>query len=221
MSKDRNKSLIISYLTLRRFIGILAMALPIVVVVGGFLQEGLHVQGSLSGYYYTNMRDVLVGLLSAVSLFLISYSGYEKIDNVVGNISGAFALGMIIFPTAMYSGKVVKVGMFLVDDNVSEYLHLTFAALFFLSLSFYSTILFTRRGPGALGKEKRRRNMIYRVCGAVLIITIVCNVVYTLAFRNTAIANVNPVLILESLALFAFGISWLVKGNTLFKDRAG
>ena len=219
MSMDRNKSLIISYLTLRRLIGILAMALPIVLVLGGYIQEGHEIQGSISGYYYTSMRDVYVGMLFVVSLFLISYNGYESIDSVVGKLSGIFALGMILFPTAMFSGKVVKVGVFLVDDTISEHIHLTFGGLFFLSLSFFSTILFTKRGPGALGREKRRRNMIYRGCGIVLIVTILCITIYTSALRNTSIARWNPVLILESIALFAFGISWLVKGNTLFRDK--
>ena len=134
-------------------------------------------------------------------------------------MSGLFALGMIIFPTSMYSGKVAKVGMFLIDDNISEYLHSTFAALFLLSLSFFSIFLFTKRGPGALGKEKRRRNVIYRSCGTIMILTIVCIIVFMIFLRNTSIAKTNPVLVLECIALLAFGTSWLIKGNTLFKDK--
>jgi hypothetical protein len=219
MSTDRNKSLIISYLTMRRLIGILGLALPIIVVFGGFIQNPLVIQGSLSGYYYTNMHDFFVGILCGVSLFLLSYKGYEKIDDVVANLSGIFALGIILFPTAMYSGKVVKVGMFLIDDNISEYIHLIFGALFFLSLSFNSMYLFTKREPGGLSKEKRRRNIIYRFCGFVMILTILCMIIYTLFFRDTPISKIYPVLIFESIALGAFGISWMVKGNTLFKDK--
>ncbi len=219
MSMIQSKNLIISYLTMRRLIGILGTALPIIVVVGGFLQNGLGVQGSISGYYYTNMHDVFVGILCGVSLFLISYKGYEKIDDVVANMSGIFALGIIFFPTSMYCGKVVKVGMFLIDDNISEYIHLTFGALFFLSLSFNSMYLFTKREPGGLSKEKRRRNIIYRFCGFIMILTILCMIMYTLFLRDTPISKIYPVLILESIALLAFGISWLVKGNTLFKDK--
>ena len=61
-------------------------------VLGGFIQNGFVILDSISNYYYTNMRDFFVGLLFAISLFLISYTGYEKIDNIVGNISGLFAL---------------------------------------------------------------------------------------------------------------------------------
>lgn len=219
MSESQNKNLIISYLAMRRLIGILGIALPIIVVAGGFIQDGTAIQGSISGYYYTNMHDFFIGILCGVSIFLLSYKGYKKIDDIIGNMSGVFALGMMIFPTSMFSGKVVKVGMFLIDDNISEYIHLTFGALFFLSLSFNSIFLFTKRGPGVLSKEKKRRNIIYRICGIVMILAIVCISVYMIFLRNTFISKINPVLILESIALISFGISWLVKGNTLFKDK--
>jgi uncharacterized membrane protein YobD (UPF0266 family) len=219
MLESQNKNLIISYLAMRRLIGILGIALPIIVVAGGFIQDGTAIQGSISGYYYTNMHDFFIGILCGVTLFLLSYKGYKKIDDIIGNMSGVFALGMMIFPTSMFSGKVVKVGMFLINDNISEYIHLAFGALFFLSLSFNSIFLFTKRGPGVLSKEKKRRNIIYRICGIVMIMAIVCISIYMIFLRNTSISKINPVLILESIALIAFGISWLVKGNTLFKDK--
>jgi len=219
MSPNREKSLIISYLTMRRLIGILGISLPFIVILGGFTQTDPGLQGSISGYYYTNMRDLFVGILSGVALFLLSYRGYEQIDDIVANMSGLFALGMILFPTAMYSGKVVRVGMFLITDNISETIHLAFSALFFLALSFNSLFLFTRRHPGVMGKEKKRRNIIYRSCGIVMILAIVCIALYTIFFRGTSLAAMNPVLILESVALLAFGISWLVKGHTLFRDK--
>lgn len=219
MPTHREQSLIFSYLAMRRLIGILGISLPFIVVIGGFTQGGPNLQGSISGYYYTNMRDCFVGILSGVAFFLISYKGYEKIDDIVANMSGVFALGMIFFPTAMFSGKTVRVGMFLIDDNISEIIHLAFGALFFLALSFNSLFLFTRRHPGVMGREKRRRNVVYRSCGIVMVLAIVCITVYTTALRGTALAAAYPVLILESVALLAFGVSWLVKGNTLFKDN--
>jgi hypothetical protein len=219
MSMNQDKNFIISFLAMRRLIGILGISLPIIVVIGGFLQSGSVVQGSISGYYYTNMRDFFVGLLCVVSLFLMSYRGYEKIDDLIGNLSGVFAMGIVVFPTSMFCGQVVKVGIFLLNDDISEYIHLTFGTLFFLSLSFNSIFLFTRRHPGVLGREKRRRNIIYRFCGIVMILAIVCTTIYTIFLRDTYISKFYPVLILESIALFAFGISWLVKGYTLFKDK--
>jgi hypothetical protein len=36
---------------------------------------------------------------------------------------------------------------------------------------------------------------------------------------ESAIGRLRPVLWLESIALWAFGFSWFVKGETLLKDR--
>jgi hypothetical protein len=215
----QDTQVIISYLTMRRLIGVLGITLPVIMVLGGFLQNGFVIQGSISGYYYTNMRDIFVGILCVVSLFLISYKGYEKVDNFVSDVSGLCALGMIIFPTGMYSGKIVKVGMFMIGDNISEFIHLGFGTLFFLMLSYNSVFLFTKRPPGILSLRKKRRNMIYRICGIVMFIALLCILIYTLFLRNTIFAKYDPVLIFESIALFSFGISWLIKGNTFFKDQ--
>jgi hypothetical protein len=56
---NQNEVAIISYLAMRRMIGILGVALPIVLVIGGFIQDEIAIQPSISGYYYTNMRDIL------------------------------------------------------------------------------------------------------------------------------------------------------------------
>jgi hypothetical protein len=203
---------------MRRLIGFLGILLPLIVVFGSLIQHEALLD-SISGYYYTNMRDFFVGLLSGVGLFLISYKGYEMIDDFITKFSGVCALAMILFPTAMYSEKIVRVGILQIDNNVSELIHLIFSAMFFLALSYNSIFLFTRRHPGVMGKEKRRRNVIYRICGIIMLFSIVCISIYTYGFKGTWISKTYPVLILESIGLFAFGISWIVKGNTLIKDK--
>ena len=218
-AQSRRQSLIVSYLTMRRLIGVIGIALPIIMVLGGFIQNGFVILDSISNYYYTNMRDFFVGMIFAISLFLISYTGYEKIDNIVGNISGIFALGIIMFPASKYIGRDVNVGIFLVNDTVSGYIHLVFSALFFILLAFNSIFLFTKHGPGPITIQKRHRNIIYQVCGIVMIFSMLCIITYTSFFKNTIAWKAHPVLILESIALLAFGISWLVKGHTLLKDK--
>lgn len=213
-----NGALIHSYLDMRRIIGILAIALPVVLIAGGLLGGGTAVQGSLSSYYYTNMRDFFVGMLFTVALFLISYKGYEAVDDVVTNLSGLFALGIVAFPTSMFSGHIVRVGVFLVPDNISQYVHLAFSVLFLLSLAFNSMFLFTRHG-GAPSREKRIRNRIYTVSGVIMVICIAGMVTYIAFFSHTRLASARPVLVFESIALASFGVSWLIKGNALFRDE--
>jgi hypothetical protein len=44
--------------------------------------------------------------------------------------------------------------------------------------------------------------------------------IYSLLFRdNTTISDLRPVFWLETLIIWAFGISWFVKGEAFFKDR--
>ncbi len=219
MLMTRKQRLIVSYLTMRRTIGVLGIALPLVVVIGGLIENPHMLQGSISGYYYTNMRDFFVGILCVVALFLISYQGYERIDNSVANLAGFSALGMIIFPTKMSYLKIEKVGMFLMEDDVSGFLHLLFATIFFFALSYNSIFLFTKRHSINISKEKKRRNILYRACGIIMLLQILLIILYMVFLRETYLSKTYPILIFESIALFAFGISWLVKGNTFFRDQ--
>jgi hypothetical protein len=216
--KER-KNLIVSYLTLRRTIGILGMILPLIVIVGGFIQPPPAVQPSISDYYYTNMRDFFVGLMCAVSLFLVTYKGYDNRDDIVTTLCGAFAFGVAAFPTVITHGDHGPVGIFRIPDTISMYFHLGSAFLFFILLAVNSIFLFTKSGDEEITDQKEKRNKVYRGCGYVILGCLVLLVIYVALLQNTPITNAKPVLILEAIALLAFGFSWLVKGDTLFRDK--
>ena len=83
---DPNHTLVISYLTLRKAVGILGIALPFLLAFGGMLLDRKYgVHSSISGYYYTGMRNVLVGTLCAIGTFMMSYRGYERRDDLAGD----------------------------------------------------------------------------------------------------------------------------------------
>jgi magnesium-transporting ATPase (P-type) len=219
MELKRDADMIVSYLTLRRCIGILGMALPFAVMLGGLLQSPLRIQSSISDYYYTNMRDFFVGLMCAVGLFLITYKGYDDVDNGVSIASGILAFGVAAFPTFTPTGESVRVGIFLLDDNVSKYFHLTCACLFFVLLAINSIFLFTKSDDKPVTARKRTRNAVYVICGVVMLASIAILAAYVAFLQDTPVARLKPVLVLETLMLAAFGFSWLVKGETLFRDR--
>jgi hypothetical protein len=219
MGTERNESPIISYYTLRGLIGVLGIAFPLTVVIGGFIQNQYVVADSISSYYYTNMRDYFVGLLCGFGFFLSTYKGYERIDNIVTTLSGLFAFGIITFPTSFFDGRIQKVGMFQIDSNISGVFHMTFSTLFFLFLAYNSYFLFTKQGDEKITKEKKTRNKIYRICGVIMLISVICIAIYVVFLMNTFISKVKPILIFESIALFSFGVSWLVKGNTIFREE--
>ena len=68
---------LVSYLTLRRVVGILGVALPLVVVLWGFsLCQCSQILPSISDYYDLRTRDVFVGILFVFAWFLFTYRGY-------------------------------------------------------------------------------------------------------------------------------------------------
>jgi amino acid transporter len=97
--------------------------------------------------------------------------------------------------------------------------HLTFAALLFLTLAFFSLFLFTKSKKGeSPTPEKLIRNKIYIICGITIILCIISIAIYKL-FIQTANPISAFVFWAETIALIAFGTSWLTKGETLFPDE--
>ncbi|MFH1052191.1 MAG: DUF998 domain-containing protein [bacterium] len=218
-TKNLKTDTIISYMTLRRLIGILGMALPFIVVIGGFINNcDCGVQDSVSLYYYTNMKDFFIGLMFAVGLFLTTYKGHDN-DHIFMILSGVFALGIAVFPTSMDPTSYEKVGIFGICDYYSMWIHLSFASLYFLTLAYISFFLFTKTDQKKLKRRKRTRNRIYRICGIIMAASMLLIFIYFLFLQETWISCYKPVLILEAVALIAFGYSWLIKGETFFKDK--
>ena len=218
MTNERPESpsgqLVISYLTLRKIVGVLGTSLPLVLIVGAWVIFGTGGQSSISDYYHTGMGDVFVGTLCVIGFFLLSYRGYEPIDNIAGNLACVFCVGVALFPT---TPEVITSG----TDKVVGLVHLIFAALFFTTLIFFSLFLFTRTGPGQPTRRKLQRNRVYRACGFVMGGCIVGILVfYLLPDRAaTALEGFSPVFWLEGAAVIAFGVSWLVKGEAILSDR--
>lgn len=84
------------------------------------------------------MRDVFVGSLCAIAVFLISYRGPQRVDDIAGKLACAFAIGVALFPTAPDADSTAP-------QELAGRLHDLFAALFFLTLAYFSLVL---RGRG-------------------------------------------------------------------------
>lgn len=213
-----NKDVIISYRALRRLIGFLGILLPIILIIGGRLFTTDPIQQSVSLYYYSNMRDFLVGILFVVSLFLITYKGTHVIDLVITTITGIAGLCVAIFPCYNEVYESIRVGIFQLYPVTSNKVHLTFAALFFILLAINSIFLFTRKSD-VVTPQKLKRNKIYIICGIIILVCFLGLVVCMLTLTQEQKFETKIILILEAIALLAFGISWLVKGETIFTDK--
>lgn len=198
------------YLFLRRGVGVIGIGLPVVLVLGNAVLFGGGLPSSLSGYYFTGMRDVHVGGMCAVGVFLVTYR-YAWLDTVVGVAAGVSAIGLALLPTTP------------ADPSTTERLvgiaHLVFAAVFFLALAFFCLFLFTRTDPAIPATARKlARNRVYRVCGVLMLVCLAL-IVVTQLLLGGVLAGLRPALWLEAVAAIAFGVAWLVKGETVLTDE--
>ena len=209
-------SLVFSYLALRKTIGLLGIALPFVLSLGALILFHAGIQSSISSYYHTGMRDVFVGTLCVIGFFLLSYKGYERSDDIAGDLGCLFAVGVALFPTTPDVAAASS-------TRLIGYVHLAFAALFFLTLIYFSLFLFTKTGPNkSPSKRKLQRNKVYKACGYTMGICLLLITIYSFLPDTMAsfLEAYKPVYWFETLAILAFGISWFTKGEAILKDVA-
>ena len=206
--------LVISYLRLRKAVGVIGIALPFVLAIGKSLLEGSGIEGSVSSYYHTVMRDVFVGSVCAIAVFLMSYRGYERKDNIASNLASVSALGIALFPTTR-------------DFNPTPiattigYLHFFFAACFFLLMAYFSLVLFRKTDPTRPPtRQKLQRNRVYTLCGYTILVCIALIAVLAFVESDALVKRIRPIFWLESAAIVAFCVSWLTKGEAILKDEA-
>lgn len=213
---DPDENHIFTYRRLRRAIGYLGIALPVLLVGFSFIPFfNTELQPSISGYYYTNLREIFTGTLAAVGLFMISYKGHRdpsiwKNGQLLTNVAGIMALGVALIPVNLRSEPLFT----LIPYNYPwlNQLHNIFAALLFGIFALLAINVFT------IGQNKSEdipvstfnENRIYRFCGiAILVLIILIPVSLKLNLFEYS------TLILEALALFFFGTAWLIKGRAL------
>jgi cytochrome bd-type quinol oxidase subunit 2 len=210
-------SLVLSYLGLRKAVGIIGFALPFVLALGKIVFGSGGIEPSISHYYYTNMGDVLVGSLCAIGVFLMSTRGYSEPkfmaksvgkDHVFGVLASICAVGVALVPTNQDEEHLTGMG----------YFHLVFATLLFLLLAYFCLKLF-RQTSGNPTSKKLQRNVVYQICGWTILACIALIGIAFLPPIRPSVEPLNPRFWLESLAVLAFGFAWLTKGEMILKDE--
>lgn len=192
---------------IRNLAGFMGMILPWFALIGAALvartkgvPEDFWQTLSISETYY--VTPPLVGILTTASIVLLCYKGYDWKDNLVTSISGVFGLMIVLFPCDCPAADDI-VGFFQIPVETSNIIHCTSAVLFFVLLAINSLFLFTLGESNT--KQKKIKNIIYRVCG----IGMLC----ALVLIPLPIQFFAKIFIVEAIALTFFGISWLVKGE--------
>jgi hypothetical protein len=158
------------------------------------------------------MRDVFVGSMCAMAMFLMSYRGYERQDALAGKLACVFALGVALFPVAPLGSEIAR-------EKTVGAVHLLCASFFFLILAYFSLVLFRKTNPAkAPTPRKLQRNAVYTACGYTILACIALVAAVNLMGWDLAYKSLAPVFWLEAVAIVAFGLSWLTKGEAILKD---
>ncbi|MEQ9265419.1 MAG: hypothetical protein RLN81_09380 [Balneolaceae bacterium] len=223
MGSQADKTELVNVMTLRKIVGSLAFLLPVVVSLGVIvLCKDFTLQDSISDYYYTIMRNYFVGTLCAVALVLFSYKGYDDKDDRFGDIAALCALLVAFFPTTPEH----PIDYPFLSSGTVGIIHLSAAALLFWILSHFSLKLFIKtKDPNNMSDRKKLRNKVYVSCGITIRVCLGLLLIYFLIMHydylgwGEAIQKFKLVYIFEFIMLWAFGFSWLVKGEIIWSDK--
>lgn len=201
----------------RQVIGYLGLALPIMLVQLVRLRPNAPsdqwMGNSISAYYWTGAVSLFVGVLAALSLYLITYRGYAndsyKWDRLIAVVAGVAAAMVAIFPTAPPTGAAALPWW---ADWISK-AHAVAAIVLFSMFAVFSLWLFRKTAANEQPTPaKKWRNRVYLLCGVGIVVSMV--------WAYSAGQSGGSIFWPESFALIFFASSWLVKGHALRSIRS-
>ena len=139
-------------------------------------------------------------------LFLFTYPGYEQAiaDRVVGCVGGAAASASLCARLQPPKGLSPPPWW----NSALRTVHYVSAVILFLSFILFAVWLFRKSNIPKGQKrppEKRWRDAACLICGLVMIGSVI--------WAASSLITHAPIVIPEAIAIFAFAISWLVKGE--------
>jgi hypothetical protein len=231
MTEEMRDDVVRSFYRMRQALGVLGLVLPVALILGGIAALG-GVEPSISDYYNTLMRDVFVGTLSAIGVFLICYrghglSGRERLsDDTVSTLAGVAALGVAFLPNAppLAEGALAaacardpglacsSVAQQVLGFRAASIGHYASAIVFLGGLAHLSLVRFAR-------SASRARRRIYLASGAIIVAMTAATIVASWfkvigpAGPQEFVTRYRVVLWTEAVAVWAFALAWLTKGR--------
>lgn len=212
--------LVVSFLTTGRAIGILGLFLPASMLAWSLLTQS-SIRGSLSEYYYTPVRDLMVGTLITMAVFLWSYRGFSdrdddlRYDRIVGKIAAVAAMIIAFAPITPRNNDRCTLVQCIIGPRSAAMVHGIGATVFFVALAFFCLVLLPRSVVRTHGAA--RRIQLYRSCGVVIVAaTAVIGIWQFLPIDVIfSLGRYRPIFWLETLAICTFSTAWLVRGRAL------
>lgn len=219
--------------TLSRIIGVLGMLLPLLlwfflVIVNNHFK----VLPSISHYYFTRSNVIFIIVVSLIAIFLLVYKK-GKGGFYWSTFAAIGAILLLLFPTNATSLNCCdicnSVNIAHIEENAfRNAFHYISAAIFLGSLAIMSLFIFTKENINKLEykpesctpSKVKSQNVVYRICGLIMVLSLFVIVAgsFDTDFK-TIYEAYNLTFWMETLAVEAFGFSWLVKGETIFKSK--
>jgi hypothetical protein len=179
-----------SYLYLSLGIGLIAIALPVLLMIAG----GDRPHDSISSFYHDttgSARDILVGSLCAVGVFLFLFHGLSKLENWLLNVAGVAIIAVALIPSPGSTG------------SGSPWPHRGAAIVFFVLIGIVAIFLSKGRIKNIRSERKKRWfTAAYNSAGAAMVVL----PVFVAALQGT-----NWVFLTEWAGIWAFSAYWILK----------
>ena len=187
---------------------VIAFLLPIFLGLGGSVFFGVALRPSMSAYYHAgaHLRDVLVGVLFAIGVFLYLYKGEDWREDWLLNVAGVSALGIAYFAVTdggncSAAGRGVTV-------------HGSFSVLFFLAITWVCVMAARRPPVEGQGRHLARHRLYYDICAFVMLASVLLGVAYALmplGDLKLALCQHSIVFWIEAFGVWAFSAFWLLR----------
>jgi hypothetical protein len=152
-------------------------------------------------------------ILGASGVLLCTYKGYDIVDDILNTVAGICGLGVCLFP--FNATSELYIGTFNLPANISNIIH-TIAAIGFFGILAYNSFFQFTKGASNPTPNKKKRNIIFRVCGIGMIAS------FLLMIPVKIFDIYGGTWFVEAIALAFFGVSWLTKADCypwLFADK--
>lgn len=195
----RTDSPVFDYKALRLIVGIIAFALPFLVIWISSKELA-----SISASYYSEARDVFVGLLFIVGAFLWAYNGHTVKQKIASKVAAICACAIALFPTSCDGCEL----------GTAAIIHSVAAVVLFAILAYFCLGPFREKTKKQTGK-KGRRARVYAVCGWAIIAAMLSAAIAKLVFPETRFEELRVIYWVELVSLVAFGVAWITAGKYL------
>jgi hypothetical protein len=214
---------------LRLGVGVIGCLLPLALIFFNWIAgDKAVVPSSMSGSYYTSTRNLFVGSLCALGVFLIGYRHTRRQDACT-TFAGLCALAVAFAPTAPAPPQT--------EPAWINYLHHAAAIALIFTLGLFCWVVFAAYAHPATAQpqsgmdrvrswlrglrawlasaweslERPRRSTIYFSCGFLVFVSGAL-ALYTGIWPTGWSTGWPSLYLFEAVAVFAFGFAWIIAG---------